>query len=171
MVFKKRHKTISYFFKDSYISFQLKDGSWMTGVIARIVKDSVYLKKEIIHNSLLGADTLHYAGYGYALSDIAAMPRRGLAFHEVNGQSQINKGAGHMHFYWVKSGWIFRAGAAGFMSLNLLNRLIDNKPAFNPTAFSTAALIFTGGFILKKAYKVTLPIGKKYTLHTFVYSA
>ncbi len=143
----------------------------MTGVIARIAKDSVYLKKEIIHNSLLGADTLHYSGYGYAITDIAAMPRRGLAFHEVNGQTQINRAAGHMHFYWVKGGWLFRVGAAGYMTLNLLNRLIDNKPAFNPTAFTAAALVFTSGVILKKAYKVTLPLGKKYTLKTIVFSS
>ena len=170
MVFKKRHKIVSYFFKDSYISFQLKGGDWMSGIITRIGTDSLYLKKERIQNSLLGADTAHYGGFVFALADIAAMPRRGLAIHEVNGQYTIDRGAGHMHFWWVKSGWIFRTGAAGYVGLNLLNRLIDKKPAFNPQAFAVAGLVFTGGLILKKAYKVTLPLGHTYYLKTFVYN-
>ncbi len=164
LALKKRSNTIQRFWKNGYISFQLQDGRWMKGVITKIANDSFYLTTEIITNSLLRADTQHYSGYHYAISDIYALPKRGLQIDYINGEFQINKAAGHMHFYWVKSGWLFRAGAIGYVALDAANGLIKHNFTFSGSKYGIAAGVFAGGVLLKKVYKVTYRLGKKYRL-------
>lgn len=43
---------------------------------------------------------------------------------------QINSSAGHVHWYWIKSGFLFRVGGRGFALLTLVNGLSQNVFAF-----------------------------------------
>ena len=67
-----------------------------------------------------------------------------------------------MHWYWIKSGWIFRVGAAGYAGLNIANGIIDNNFSFSGGKLGIAAVIFLGGVVLHKTYKPTFRIRKKY---------
>ena len=136
----------------------------MKGILTKIEKDSFYLKTEIIANDLFRNDTSYYSGYHYAISDIYALPKRGLQIDYLNGRYQINRGAGHMHFYWVKSGLLFRAGALTYTAVDLANGLIKNNFTFSGSKYGIAAAVFLGGVIMHKVYKVTYRMGKKYYL-------
>ncbi|MEP7109664.1 MAG: hypothetical protein ABI760_16840 [Ferruginibacter sp.] len=166
LVLKKRGRSIQYFTKDSYLSFQLKNGEWFKGIIIKVTTDSIYLNKELIRYSLLRTDTVHFSGFDFSIKEIFALPKKGVQIDYIGGRFQITKSGGHVHWYWVKGGWIFRAGAIGYAVLNVLNGLIDKNLAFSGSKLGIAAGLFLGGVILKKTYKLTIPIGKKYQLET-----
>jgi len=164
IVLKKRNKSVQYFWKDSYIAFQLKDGQWIKGIITRIEKDFFYLRIEKISHSLMGPDTVHFSGFQYAISDIYAIPKKGLQIDYMNGRFEVNKGAGHVHWYWIKSGWIFRAGAIGYIVLNISNGLLKKDLSFSGKGFAIAAGVFSGGVVLHQIYKPIFRLGKRYHL-------
>ena len=63
--------------------------------------------------------------------------------------------------------WLFfRAGAAGYVGLNVVNGLIKNNFTFTRSRLGIAAGIFLAGILLKKTYKLTHRLGKKYYLQT-----
>lgn len=162
LVYKKGDKTIQYFYKDSYISFQLNNQEWMKGFITNIKNDSFYFTKEIVRYYTMGSDTTRIAGYQYALSDIYAMQKKGVQIDYIGDRFKIIMDGGHKHWYWIKSGWIFRMGAAGYAALNVANGLIKNDFAFAGSKLGIAAGVFAVGMILKKTYKLTHRLGKKY---------
>ena len=164
MVLKKGNKTVQHFWKDSYITFQQKDGQWMHGIITKIENDSFYLTMEKITYSMMGSDTAHFSGFHYALSDVYVMPKKGLKIDYIDGQFRINPGAGHLHWYWIKSGWLFRTAAIGYTGLYLANGLIDNNLSFSGGKLGVAGAVFLAGVILHKVYKVTFRLGNKYHL-------
>jgi len=170
LVYKKGDKTIQHFYKDSYISFQLKNNEWMKGFITSIEKDSFYFTKEIVRYYTMGSDTSRFAGYHYALNDIYAMPKKGVQIDYLGDRFRITRDGGHQHWYWIKSGWIFRIGAAGYAALSVANSLIKNSFSFTGSKLGIAAGIFAAGVILKKTYKLTHQLGKKYHLETMKFS-
>ncbi len=168
LLFKKKNKTLQQFWPGSVIAFQLKNGQWQKGAITRITADSFYIQPSMIRYNLFGNDTLHYAVKGFALSDAAGMPNEGLLIDYKNERLQIAAWGGHVHWYWVKSGWIFRAGAAGYAGLHVVNGIIKNDFSLlkSKGVLITTAGIFAVGLILKRVYKPVLPLGKKYHLET-----
>jgi hypothetical protein len=117
----------------------------------------------IVQYSLFGTDTSHLNVLGFALSDIYAMPKRGYLIDYIDGRFQISRGGGHVHFYWVKSGAIFRYGAAGYATVNLINGVInDNFTSRDVGRLGAAAGVFLFGVLLKHTYKTTLRVRKKY---------
>ncbi|MEO6723318.1 MAG: hypothetical protein ABIN67_23325 [Ferruginibacter sp.] len=166
LVLKKKNRPIEYFWTNSYIAFQLKNEQWVKGIITKIDSDSFYLKVEIIRQSLTRSDTVHFSGYHYAISDIYAMPKRGVLIDYKNDRFQISTSGGHQHWYWVKSGWIFRAVPIGYTALNVANGIIKNDFTFSGSRFGIAAAVFLGGMILHRVYKVTFRIGKKYHIES-----
>ncbi|MGC4036405.1 MAG: hypothetical protein QM764_10605 [Chitinophagaceae bacterium] len=172
MLFKKRNKLIHEFWTGTSIAFQTADKEWQQGEIKRIKKDSVYIRPYAIHYYLMYADTVRMPEKGYSFSDIYAMPKRGVIIHYANGHNEINMDSGHKHFYWIKSGWIFRIGAAGYAALHVINGLIKNNLSLSESIkpIGIAAGVFAGGFILKKTYKLTNPIGKKYHFVTLQFA-
>jgi hypothetical protein len=115
---------------------------------------------------LFGSDTLRYNIIGFSFSDVYALPKKGVLVDYKNGQYQIITSAGHQHFYWIKSGWIFRAGAIGYSGLHVANGLIKNdfSVSKSKTQLATAAGIFVGGFLMKLMYSRTLLLGRKYRM-------
>jgi hypothetical protein len=166
LVFKKRNKEINRYWKGSTIAFQLRDKQWQKGEITKIKNDSFYVRPMIVRYSLMSSDTVHFSVMGFALTDVFAMPNKGILIDYINGGFQISRSGGHVHWYWIKSGWIFRVGAAGYTGLNIANGMIKNNFSFSDSKarLLTAAAVFLGGVLLHRNYKPYLRIGRKYGL-------
>jgi len=122
--------------------------------------------------SIYGTDTVYFPIQGYTITDIYAMPNKGILVNYKNGSYQIQRSAGHVHFYWIKSGLIFRIGAAAYAGLNITNGIINNDLSFKEykEELGIAAAVFLAGVLLHKAYKPALRIGKKYKVERLVLS-
>jgi len=163
LIFKKGNKSIEKFWKRTFISFQLENKNWEKGELMKIKSDSFYIRPRVIRYSFMRTDTFYYPIKGFKLSDIYAMPKRGYLIDYVNGRFQISKYGGHVHFYWIKSGYIFRLAGAGFAVLGLINGSLINIPI--------GAAVFAAGILMKKTYKLTIRMKGKYRMETFDLSA
>ena len=164
LVLKKRNKSLLYFYKDSHISFQLKNKEWIKGIITKIDNDSFYFTKEIIRYYTMGSDTIRFTGYHFAISDVYALPKKGVQIDYINERFQITMNGGHQHWYWIKSGLLFRVVGGGFALLSITNGLIKHNFTLTGRNLSIAVGVFLGGVILKKSNKLTLQLGGKYQL-------
>ena len=169
LVFKKKNKVINRYWKGSTIAFQLRDEQWQKGEITKIQNDSFFIRPMVVRYSLMGTDTFRYMVRGFAFTDVFAMPNKGILIDYINGRYQISRSGGHVHFYWIKSGWIFRVGAAAYAGLNISNGLLLNDFSFseNRIQLLAAAAVFIAGVLLHKHYKPYLRIGTKYRLESF----
>ncbi|MEP7143227.1 MAG: hypothetical protein ABI707_10175 [Ferruginibacter sp.] len=165
-VFKKKKETIASFRKDSYIAFQGKNRQWFTGYITKIENDSFYIKPMVVHYNLGSNDTVYYNIQQFTFEDVYAMPKKGIQVDYINGRFQITTSGGHVHWYWIKSGWIFLVGSVGYATLNVANGLIKNNFSSSGSKFGIAAAVFLLGGLLHYTYKPTLRLGKKYYLQT-----
>jgi len=164
LLFKKGHRTMTTYAKGSLITFQLSGKQWVQGRLTKITQDSIYVSEEIVHYNFGHNDTLHYSGFNFAFSDIYAMPKRGVQVDYIDEHFQINKNAGHIHFYWIKGGWLFRTGAAVYATADVVNGLIRNDFSFKneKKTLGIAAGVFLFGCILKWTYRITYRMGRKY---------
>ncbi|GEM_PF-871983 len=173
LLFTKGKKTQQRFWTGSEISFQSTDQYWHKGKIKKLTVDSIYIQPVTVKYHLMGTDTISWPVEGYHLHDIAALPKRGYLISMIDNQFQINRGAGHVHFYWIKSGVLFRVGGIAYTGVMLFNNLLD-KPV-NKTAIKkgllTGAGIYLFGFLLKKTYSPVYKIGKRNKLKFVNYAA
>lgn len=166
LLFKKGNHTVSYFKKSSYINFQLKNRQWYTAYITKVQHDSFYVSSFIVHYGWTGPDSMHFPEFAVATSDVYAMPKKGVQFGYRNDRVGINTEAGHVHFLWIKNGWLFRIGAAGYVGLNVINGLVKHNFTLAGQHFGIAAAIFLVGEVLHHLAKPQLKLGKKYHLET-----
>lgn len=172
LVFKKKNKEIYRYWKGSTIAFQLRDKQWQKGEITRIQNDSFYIRPIIVRYGLMRTDTFRYSVRGFALTDVFAMPNKGILIDYVDGRFQISRSGGHVHFYWIKSGLLFRIGAATYAGLHIVNGLIQNNFSFSEskTELLAAAAVFLVGVLLHMNYKPYLRISSKYRLEILEFS-
>ena len=166
LAFKKKAKTISRFWEGSIIAFQLQNGQWEKGEITKLQNDSIYIKPLAIIYNFMSIDTLSIPIMGVTLADIYALPKNGVTVDYINGSFQMSKTGSKVKWYWIKSGWIFIVGAAGYAGLNIVNGILQNNFSFskNKVKLGVSALVFLGGILLHRSYKPTLQLGKKYHL-------
>jgi hypothetical protein len=166
LVFTKGNKLQQRFWTGTEISFQSTDQYWHKGKIKKLTADSIYIQPVTVKYKLMGTDTISWPVEGYHLHDIAALPKRGYLISMIDNQFQINRDAGHVHFYWIKSGVLFRVGAMAYTGVMLFNNLSNKNP--DKTAIKkglfTGAGIYLFGFLLKKTYSPVYKIGKRYKL-------
>jgi hypothetical protein len=169
LLFKKKNITVQSFWVGSAIAFQLKDKQWQKGEITKIRNDSFFIQPVVVQYHLLTTDTFYYNSLGFSISDVYAMPKRGVLIDYKDGEFQISMSGGHQHWYWIKSGWLFRAAGAGYAGLIVANSVIDSDLSISDskTQLGVAAGVFLFGVLLKKIYKLTLRVGRKYHLETF----
>jgi hypothetical protein len=159
LILKKGNKSVEKFWKGTFIAFQLPNKNWEKGELMKIKNDSFYIRPRVIRYNLMRTDTFYYPVKGFVLSDIYAMPKRGYLVDFVNGKFQISKTGGHVHFYWIKSGFIFRVAGAGFALLGAINGALLNIPI--------GATVFAAGVLMKKLYKPTIRMKGKYKMEFF----
>ena len=164
LIFKKKYKTIATFSKNSYIAFKMKNRQWQAGYITKVQNDSFWIRPMVVFYTLMSIDTVGYNVQPFALHDVYEMPKRGVQIDYIRGRFQITKSGGHVHWYWIKSGWIFRVGAVGYATLNVANGAIKNHFSFSGGKLGIAAAVFLGGVILQRTYKPVVRLGKKYNL-------
>lgn len=166
LFFKKGNRVIQTFWAGQEIAFQTADQNWHKGKITRCSKDSVYIRPYMVQYHLMGTDTVSWPVEGYHFRDISGLPRKGILISFINNRFQINRAAGHVHFFWIKGGALFRAGAAAYTGVMLINNLTDKKPDGREirNGLITGASVFLFGFILKKLYSPVYKTGKKYRL-------
>ena len=111
LLFKKKNQNLESFWVGSTIAFQLRDKQWQKGEITKIQNDSFFIRPVVVRYNLLNTDTFYYNIAGYSVSDIYAMPKKGVLIDYKDGEFQISMSGGHQHWYWIKSGWIFRVAA------------------------------------------------------------
>lgn len=164
LLYKKKHKTIEQFWLGSTISFQLKDKEWKKGVLTKAQNDSFYIRPYLVNYKTVINDTTRFNEEGYSFSDIYAMPKRGVLIYYANSHYKIQMDGGHQHLYWIKSGFIFRLGAAAYAMTHIINGLIKNNLSFETSKqpLGIAAAVFAGGTILHESYKLTHRIRRKY---------
>ena len=163
---KKKDKTIAAFKKYSYIAFELQNRQWYTGYIEKVQHDTFYINPFILHYSMRGIDTVHYNMLQVALSDVFAMPKKGVQFGYHNEKANLTTKGGHVHWMWIKNGQIFRVAGAGYIILKLVNGLIQNNFSFSGSHLGIAAGVLLIGELLRRTYKLTLRLGKKYYLQS-----
>jgi len=160
--FKRGRKVISRHWEGTEISFLLQDGEWKKGLIKKINKDSIYIQPSVVHYSPMGTDTFTLNTVGFSISEIHAMPKRGMLIDYKNGRFQISRSGGHVHFYWIKSGVLFRWGAAAYLGVALVNGLYDKERKVTGGEIAYSLGVFGFGVLLKYLYKPYLKVGKKY---------
>jgi len=169
LLFKNKNITVQSFWVGSTIAFQSQDKEWQKGEITTIRNDSFFIRPTVVQYSLLTTDTFYYNVARFSVSDVYAMPKRGVLIDYKDGEFQVSQSGGHQHWYWIKSGWLFRVAAAGYAGLIVANTLIDSDLSLSDskTQLAVAGAVFTVGVLLKKIYKLTLRTGKRYHLETF----
>ena len=115
---------------------------------------------------MMGADTAKLEPMPFVLADLYAMPKPGVLV-DYGGPDgyHIDWSGGHVHWYWIKSGWIFRVGGAGYVLLDIVNGLLRNDLAFS-VGWIYGAAVFGLGVLLKHVYKPYYVLGKRYHFET-----
>jgi hypothetical protein len=162
--YKKGRRTITMYSKGSYMAFVLKNEQWVAGYISTIQNDSFYIVPTAVIYGPGEIDTMRLNVMRLAITDVYAMPKDGMQIDYINGRFQVNTGGGHVHFYWIKAGWLFRTLGIGYVALNSANSLIKGHNTFTTGGLATAAGLFAFGMILKLEYKPWIPLGKRYHL-------
>ena len=166
LYFKKKNKTLGFYKKTSYIIFRVNK-QWFTGYIEKVQHDSFYVKPFMVHYSWTGADTTYYNTMQFALTDVSAMLNKGVQVGYKTGTTAITTEGGNVHWYWIKSGWIFRAGALGYATLNVANGIIKNNFSFSGSHFGITTPIYVFGVLLKHfGYEPYFKLGRKYYLQS-----
>ena len=163
LVIKRNNKTIFRYWTGREIAFQTADKAWHKGTITRLTADSFYIKPIKVIYHMMGSDTISYNMEGYRHADIAAIPKRGILINNVNGGFAISRSGGHVHFFWIKGGLLFKLGAgtyAGVRMGNTIGKEFNWKKEQGPLL--TAAGVYGFGVLLRKLYKPVYVIGKRY---------
>lgn len=161
-ILKKGNRQVAAYHTGSYFAFRPQYGSWVTGTLKKIQNDSFYIQPSIVHYYLMGSDTQYMPVVPYALRDVIYLPGKGIKIDYLNGEFRINRGAGHVHWYWVRSGWLFRTTGIGYAALNIINSLVVKNMNFSWGAIGLAAGLYITGAILKRTTKFIIKTGKKY---------
>ena len=170
LIVKKHKKAERIYGKDDHLTFQQRNGDWITGIVTRIDKDSISFTREIIHYYSIGVDTLHISGYRFAPEDIRAIPSKKQLF--VYSNDQVRLTLGHERFVWLRNGFMLQVAGAGYIGLNVINDLTSKQPPFarnHLDGLGIAALAFLTGTILHWTFDPTIRIGKKYKLEFVSY--
>lgn len=159
LLFKKKYRSIEKFWKGSIISFQDNFKQWHKGEITRIHNDSFYIRPSVVNYGLMGTDTVYFRIQGYKITDIYAMPKKGFLISYKDGSYQFSKTGGHVHWYWIKNGLLFRLLGGGCVVLSIANG----------TAFGIAAggAVLAIGVLMGKMYKPYIKVEKKYRVESF----
>lgn len=164
LVIKKRNKVIQQYWLHSYFAFQTHNNIWRKGELMKLKKDSFFIRPTVVRMGMFVNDTARFPIEGYAFSDVLHLPIKGLLIDYKDGKFQVIRSAGNISFYWLKSGWILRAGAIGFTALTIINGAINGDLSFSGNWVPIAAAVYASGFALKRLYKPVFKINDKYEL-------
>ena len=158
---KEGRKEVKHWWVGQEFTFQSQDRSWHKGDLVRLTKDSFYLHNRVVHYSPLGMDTLNLGVAGYTFGEIYALPKYGYPINYVNGRYEVTPHEGGMHFYWFKSGYLFRLAASTYAGVWLANGIIQQDLLLKDGDLAVAAGVFALGVLMHQLYKPYVIIGRK----------
>jgi hypothetical protein len=167
LVVRKGNQTVNRFWTGQFFAFQTSDEQWQKGELMRITPDSFYIRPMIVHYNFMYNDTVRLKVLGFALSDVHSMPKKGVLIDYKNGAYRISRSGGHVHFYWIKSGLLFRISGAGFAALHMANGLINDDFSIKDNRLKVAAGVFLAGVLMKMSYKPVIPMNKRNRVESF----
>jgi hypothetical protein len=149
---KKNNKVLKTWFKDNYITLQLKNDQWLDAVIYKIKDDSLFLRPYVVNTYMnrLGLNFLDTTYYGLMVIHISY----------VKAFPKDDEG-----FEYVKNGTIFKIAGGGYALLNVINTLSNHEAVFgsdNLPKILIALGVFAVGEILSLTHKREYVMGKKY---------
>ena len=167
LALEKKGRMLKTYTTGDYFSFLDSTKHWQYGILTKIWKDSFCVKPYMLKYEML--DTVKYDNACYSLNDIFAMPKPGIQIEDIQGPKNhdINRAAGHVHFYWIKAGWLFRALGLGYAGLNIFNSVVVKNQPVVWSELGYAAGVFLFGEVLKYTYKPYLRITKRYYLKIY----
>ncbi|HEX5025030.1 MAG TPA: hypothetical protein VFV68_07145 [Agriterribacter sp.] len=148
--FRKKDRTIKNYFKGAPIEFVHINGSYVSGTIERIYKDTLYIKQYDVRMAptpwgTRTPDTIGHYDLRFYYKEIAAIPKPGRAFE------------------FVRNGTLFMIAGGGYAFLHTFNALIQ-KTKIDPVALAISGGVALLGFTMHKFRKYYYPVGKKYRI-------
>lgn len=152
LAFKKKNRTIQSWSSGSYILFQLENRQWLEGYVRRVWKDSVRIDLVKINRVM--------NNWGFYSFDTARMGLLQLHVRELRALPKKN-----FSYNVVSNGQLFKLGAIGYSTLNVINNLAQKEPVFSPEnagKLGIAALVYLTGTLLGSFHRTYWEVGKKY---------
>jgi hypothetical protein len=167
LIFRKGGKTVKTYFVGEYIAFMDHSKQWHYGILNKMNADSFYIKPYALRPVVF--DTISYPIEEYAVKNILAMPKPGVVINDIlePGNGQVRTNAGHVKFYWLKAGAIFRIAGLGLAGLDFANSFVLNYQSFSWAEMGYSAALFVFGELLKFTYKPYVKLGRKYMLKMY----
>jgi len=147
---KKNDLTIKSFYEGSYISLVMSDNEHYSGIIRKVMKDSVWIEYQQVVTGMTAigsiiTDTIAYEAKRFAVKDIRYIKKEKRGFNEA-----------------VPSA-ILKIGGAGYIFLHTFNGIIQ-KDKISIKNISIAAGAFVAGVLMNKLKKEYYYIGKRYSV-------
>jgi len=152
LVFKKKDRTIQSWSSGSYIVFQMENRQWLEGFVRKVWRDSVRVDlvkfNRVVNNwGFYSIDTARMGLIDLHVKELRALPKKNFSYNIfTNGQ-------------------LFKLGAIGYATLNIINTLSSNEPVFAPdnaSKLGIAGLVFLGGAVLGSFHRTYWEVGKRY---------
>jgi|694.fasta_scaffold01214_30 hypothetical protein len=152
LVFKKKNRTIQSWSSGSYIIFQMENRQWLEGYVRRVWRDSIRIELVKIDRVINNWGTYNFDTTGMGLlilhvKELRALPKKNFSYNIFS------------------NGQLFRLGAMGYVSLNVINSLSRKDPVFAPDNLGNlgiAGLVFLTGIMLGSFQRTYWETGKKY---------
>jgi small nuclear ribonucleoprotein (snRNP)-like protein len=147
---KKNNKTLKKYLAETPINMITKNGERINGVIKKIDRDSMFINTYV--------ERAAYTMWGPKFWDTLSIALIKVHCNEVGEIVKPRAGLGI-----IRNGYLFMAGGLSYAALHLGNALIANEP-IDGSILAKAGAVALGGMILKKTYRSTVKIGKRYRL-------
>ncbi|MFN7274179.1 MAG: hypothetical protein ACK5VF_03745 [Bacteroidota bacterium] len=152
LAFKKNGRTIQSWSSGSYIVFQMENRQWLEGFVRKVWRDSVRVDlvkfNRVVNNwGFYSMDTARMGLIDLHVKELRALPKKNFSYNIfTNGQ-------------------LFKLGAIGYTSLNIINNLSSKDPVFAPenaSRLGIAGLVYLGGALLGSFHRTYWEVGKRY---------
>jgi hypothetical protein len=152
---KKNNRTVKTYMPGSPIRFSTVYGSYISGWIADIRNDSVFVKEYDIR-------TLP-TQFGTTVVDTVGSYLRGVAVADISKIEVDDK----EHFVFIKNGMLCMIGGGGYAALNLINGAYLDEPMNDPKNVRSLGIslgVAGAGFLMNRLYHHKQKTGKKYKI-------
>lgn len=161
--YKKGRHEKQHWWTGQEFTFQTREGTWRKGILVAVTTDSFRISNRVVRYGLMGTDTSHYGESMFGFDEVKALPKYGFPIDYIDGGYRVNPRNAGMHFYWFKSGYLFRLGALTYTGVWLANGVIQKDLTLQGSNLGWAAGVYALGFLMKRWYKPWITLkGKRY---------
>ncbi|MFM7357462.1 MAG: hypothetical protein ACKO1T_02705 [Sediminibacterium sp.] len=152
LAFKKNNRTVQSWSSGSYIIVQMASKQWLEGFVRKVWRDSIRIElvkiNRVVNNwGFYSFDTARAGFIDLHVKELRALPKKNFSYNVFS------------------NGQLFKLGALGYVSLNVINSLSRKDPVFAPdnvANLGVAGLVFVGGVLLGSFQRTYWEVGKRY---------